>query len=394
MIVLRIDEVGDEPGLGARQFVGGHPVLGQLGDDAVEGLLELGKAGAGPRRGIDAEPRRIERHALVPGAGIRGETLVDHQRPVEPAGGSCAQDLGEHIERRGVGACGRERGYQITAIEARLGHPGIRQCDLPHRNRLGLLRAQARTELGPARELAVSLLCQRPDRFGADVPGDHDHRIVGRIEAPIESERVLARERLDLVAPADHRPAVGMVEIERRLDLLGELRGRIVGDALIMLLQHHVALGQHVGVGQHQAGHAIGFECHDGLEVLARDPLVERGIVVGRERILLAADFVEGLREFAGRDLGRALEHQVLEEMREPRLAGRLVGGSDPIPDHVGDDRRAVVGDDDEFEPVVQGEIGNRGELGGLATAGGRQRRGRGEHGPEDPSFRHASSPR
>ena len=302
--------------------------------------------------------------------------------------------MGEHIERLGVGARGRQRGDQIAAVEARLGHPGIRQGDLPHRNRLRLLRAQAGAELGPARDLAVGLLRQRTDRFGADVPGDHDHGIVGRVEAPVEGERVLARERFDLVAPADHRPAVGMVEIERSLDLLGELRARIVGDALVLLLEHHVALRQHVGVGQHQAGHAIGFECHDGLELLARDPLVERGIIVRRERILLAAHFVDGLREFSGRSLGRALEHQVFEEMRQPRLARRFVGGSDPVPDHVGDDRRAVVGDDHDFEAVVQGEIGNGAGAGGLGKASGRQRRGRGEHGPEDQSFRHVISPR
>ena len=45
--------------------------------------------------------------------------------------------------------------------------------------------------------------------------------------------------------------------------------------------------------------------------------------------------------------------------MGEAGLAGRLVGGADPVPDHVGDDRRPAVGDHDHFEPVGEGEVGH-----------------------------------
>src|SRR2546430_14699092 len=87
----------------------------------------------------------------------------------------------------------------------------IRQRDLPDRDRLRLLRTLARPELGAPRDRAVGVFCERPDFLDAHVPGDDDDRIVGRVEAPIELERVLARQSLDLVAPADHRPAVGMI---------------------------------------------------------------------------------------------------------------------------------------------------------------------------------------
>ena len=49
----------------------------------------------------------------------------------------------------------------------------------------------------------------------------------------------------------------------------------------------------------------------------------------------------------------------MFEEMREAGFARRLVGGADFVPDHVGDDRRAMIGDHDDFKPVRQGEIGN-----------------------------------
>jgi len=52
----------------------------------------------------------------------------------------------------------------------------------------------------------------------------------------------------------------------------------------------------------------------------------------------------------------RALEHQVLEKMRDARLAERIVCRTVAIPDHVGDDGNAAIGDDDDVKTVVEGE--------------------------------------
>ena len=49
----------------------------------------------------------------------------------------------------------------------------------------------------------------------------------------------------------------------------------------------------------------------------------------------------------------------MFEEMREAGLARRLVGGADLVPDHVGDDRRAAVRNDDEFEAVLERVVRN-----------------------------------
>ena len=98
------------------------------------------------------------------------------------------------------------------------------------------------------------------------------------------------------------------------------------------------------------------------------------GVVAGGEGVLLAADGGDHLREPPVRILRRALEHQVFEEMREAGFARRLVGGADPIPDHVGDDRRAVVGDDHDFEAVGEREMRDIGAAGGLAAGSARER--------------------
>src|SRR5579864_698171 len=51
----------------------------------------------------------------------------------------------------------------------------------------------------------------------------------------------------------------------------------------------------------------------------------------------------------------------MFEEMRQAGLAGRLVGGADLVPDHVGDDRGAMIGDHHDFKPIVELEIADRG---------------------------------
>jgi len=100
--------------------------------------------------------------------------------------------------------------------------------------------------------------------------------------------------------------------------------------------------------------------------VLAGDPLEVAGVVLRGEGVLLAADRGDLLGEAARRVLGGALEQQVLEEMREAGLAGRLVGGSDLVPDHVGDDRRAAIRDHHHFETVRQREVADLGLRFGL----------------------------
>jgi hypothetical protein len=68
-----------------------------------------------------------------------------------------------------------------------------------------------------------------------------------------------------------------------------------------------------------------------------------------------------------------ALEHQVLEEMGDARLARLFVGRTDLVPHHVGDDRRAPVGNDDDLKPVVEGEVLDLRRL--LLGKGGRRRK-------------------
>ena len=151
--------------------------------------------------------------------------------------------MGEDFERpRFVSFGGRRGGNEIAALQARLGDARIGEGDLPDSALFRLLGACARRDRRVALDLAVGRFGELLDLRRADVAGDHDDGVVGRIEAPVERERIFACELLDLMPPADDRLAIGMVEVERRHHVFPEARGGTIGDALILLLQHHIEL--------------------------------------------------------------------------------------------------------------------------------------------------------
>ena len=63
-----------------------------------------------------------------------------------------------------------------------------------------------------------------------------------------------------------------------------------------------------------------------------------------------------GMLEIFARRVFRAVEHDVLEQVREAGAAGRLVLRTDIVPDADRDDRRLAVLMDDHPKPVRQGE--------------------------------------
>ena len=149
-----------------------------------------------------------------------------------------------------------------------------------------------------------------------------------------------------------------MIEIQRRHHLLGQSRIGVVGNPHVVFLEHDVALGQHIFVLQNEAGHAVGLEFHHLAEVLARHALEIAGVIDRSEGVFVAADPTHGLGEFTGGMFGRALEHQMLKEMRQSRFARRLVGRADLVPEHLGDDGGTMIGDHHHLQAIAEGEAG------------------------------------
>jgi hypothetical protein len=100
--------------------------------------------------------------------------------------------------------------------------------------------------------------------------------------------------------------------------------------------------------------------------------------VGGGERIAAAADFGDEAIEFARRMARRALEHQVLEKMGNPRFARRLIGTAHLVPDHMGDDGCAMIGYHHDLKPIVEHEMLGYRRLGlhGLLGQNGHDKQG------------------
>ena len=122
---------------------------------------------------------------------------------------------------------------------------------------------------------------------------------------------------------------------------------RLVVDPHPPLFLHHLALvGERVLVDPERR-HPVGFEPQHQRQVLRRHRLPEHRLVVGRVGVALAADRRDHRRVRLGLDVLRALEHQVLEEVREAGAARLLVLRADVIPElQVHDRRRVVLGQD------------------------------------------------
>ena len=86
---------------------------------------------------------------------------------------------------------------------------------------------------------------------------------------------------------------------QRGLQSLVELRAGVVVDAHAALFEHDLALGTDHFVGEHEIGHAIGLEAHQGLEMLLAYTLEIGGVVVSREGVLLPAKLRDEIREGA-----------------------------------------------------------------------------------------------
>ena len=141
------------------------------------------------------------------------------------------------------------------------------------------------------------------------------------------------------------RPVVGMIGRKERRQH-GHRRETIRAILVILpaLVQHHVALVGKLRFRQRrkQVPHSIGFHPQRELQRIGWNDFPVIGpIGVGRS-VQRRASALERLKVSAVVML-RSLEHQVLEEVREPCMARAFVLGSDVVPEIHRHDRARVV---------------------------------------------------
>ena len=156
------------------------------------------------------------------------------------------------------------------------------------------------------------------------------------------------------MAPADDRHTVPQVLKLGRLHLFGQQRPRITIRALAAFFQNHIAFRQNIRLGQTQIAHTVCLQLHHQGQPVGGNMLKISGIIPGRKRVVVATLRLDDRRQFAGAHVIGALEHQMFQKMRNAGFAGHLICGPCAVPHHVGHNRRAVVFDHHNVQPVFK----------------------------------------
>ena len=180
--------------------------------------------------------------------------------------------------------------------------------------------------------------------------GDHD-QVAGQVPAAEELGDLVAGGGLDRLAGAEHLAAE---RVAREQGLGQQGVDVVLGHVEVHedLLDDHLALGVDLVGPERRVGEHVAEDVDAEVDPVGRQPRVVRGVLAVGEGVHLAAHRVDRLGDLAGRAGGRALEQQVLEEVRRARQLGGLVAPADTDPDAerhrpglghaLGDDAHAV----------------------------------------------------
>ena len=229
-------------------------------------------------------------------------------------------------------------------VDRRRPHLELRRLDGP---RTG--RERRRLPVGERR------VHPRPHRIEADVADDDQHDVVRPVPSVEEIEDACAIERGDRLAPADHRPAVGVV-LEREAEEIGvTARDRHVLRAF-PLLEHDVQLARELVGVERRVAKRVGENVEAGREVSAREDEVVDGVIRGGERVDESARRLHLRRDLSDTATRGAFEQHVLVHVRDAGFRVVLVGGADFHPRLQRDDGREMILTHDDLHAVRERE--------------------------------------
>ena len=348
------DEAGADHRLRLRQFVGGRAFGEQTVEFFLDDGFDLGRIDVLLHVGGDDE-HAAELAAVGAGADVVGELVAEHEAAIQARRGTAAQHLAEQGQAIGVG--GVVLRHVPHLVDARL-----RYAIAQRLARGGLARRRHRPlrgKRGAGRDVAEIFHRLGFRRRHIDVAGEHEHGIVRAVPGAEPVLDVFQRGRVQIVHRTDRAVLVGMtVRIARFQQGIPDATVRLVL-ALALFVLHHAALFVERGLidRAEQMAHAIRFHEQRGVERGGRHVLeIIRAVGVGGAVLVGHADLLEG-HEILVLVVLAALEHQMFEQVGETAAPGRLVLGTDVVPDVDGDDRRFAVGVHDHAQAVGQGEL-------------------------------------
>ena len=345
------NEAGPLAGLGPRELCRGRAGREEGLEFLVQHRLHFGQVLSRLRRGEDEEQAaELARHHE--GVDARGDLVVVDEPLVEPGTLAGGQDVAG--QREMVDGPVLDGGDVPDLVDPRLRHAVLE--DDPARFAAAGERNVRLDQRRAGSDVAEVLLDPGFHVLGLDVAGDHQHRVGGAVPGVEPLVDIGQRGGVQVLHRADRRVVVGVaVGIGVLEDRQEDLAVGLVL-ALALLVLHDAPLLVQPGLvdGRPHVPHAVGLHPQRHVERRGRHDLeVVRPVLVRGPVHAGGPDPVEGL-EVVVVEVLAAVEHQVLEQVREAGLADLLVAGADVVPDVDGDDRRLVVLVDDQAQAVVE----------------------------------------
>ena len=178
---------------------------------------------------------------------------------------------------------------------------------------------------------ALDALQQRDEAIVRDVPrrGDDDVR---RPRTSSGGSPTIARRltvEMTSAVPITGRPSGCVAEHRLREEVVDELLRRVLVHR--DLLEHDLALL--VDLGERGREDHVGHDVERRLDVVVGHAREDDGVLARGRGVELGAHRVERLRDRLRVEAARALEEQVLDEVRDARAVGALVAGADVDPE-------------------------------------------------------------
>ena len=290
-VLAREQHLGPEVALGHRQLAVGDPVLGQqlelTGHDAQHLVDVVGSRADddGQRTGIlvggPLGPHRVGQPALF-------ADLLE-----EPAREPAAQDVVEHGQRPSPLVETGDRPHPVDDV-------GLLGRAPDHMQPLGLRPGcGARRGRSPGLAGEASFEVGRHALVGA-VAGHRDHHVARAVVVREEAAYVLRAECTHGRLGAERVAPERVAGEQRGLPLLGHQVRRLVG-VHQDLVEDHGALGVDVGRAQRGVPHDLAQDVEPERQVLGEQADVEGRVLLGGERVAVAAHLVERLGDGGGR---------------------------------------------------------------------------------------------
>ena len=159
---------------------------------------------------------------------------------------------------------------------------------------------------------------------------------------------------IDIIDITDCGSLIRFIRIRHGDERLDRCAIRTVVIAALQLLNDNGALIVQILLRHIQAAHAIGFNPKRQRQLMRGHSVVISGVIAADISIGRAAHWFQQLIHRPARHMRRALEHEMLEQMREAAFAFGVVRRADAIPNIDRHSRRRCIAHQDDFQPVVQ----------------------------------------